>query len=214
MERTRNCPSGGRGGIRTHGTLAGTPVFKTGALNHSATLPEQEAQSLSVGPARTQCEHGPMCTRSRHFRRSSTRRAARPGVGITAAVRVETTIESSVSLIESFLCCCPTPGEVKSRGSRCTLYRALHTRRGNHGWRHRLQCVSRRFAGRRPFWSGWHRPGSVAAIGADVCLAESKSQQARAQEHETGRGQSEKSVGDYVVVAHETPTTQMLVGIY
>src|ERR1700675_4112672 len=31
--------SGGRGGIRTHGTLAGTPVFKTGALNHSATLP-------------------------------------------------------------------------------------------------------------------------------------------------------------------------------
>jgi hypothetical protein len=34
--------SGGRGGIRTHGTLAGTPVFKTGALNHSATLPAQE----------------------------------------------------------------------------------------------------------------------------------------------------------------------------
>jgi hypothetical protein len=35
-------PLGGRGGIRTHGTLAGTPVFKTGALNHSATLPAQE----------------------------------------------------------------------------------------------------------------------------------------------------------------------------
>ena len=33
---------GGRGGIRTHGTLAGTPVFKTGALNHSATLPAVE----------------------------------------------------------------------------------------------------------------------------------------------------------------------------
>src|SRR5262249_33676085 len=32
---------GGRGGIRTHGALAGTPVFKTGALNHSATLPVQ-----------------------------------------------------------------------------------------------------------------------------------------------------------------------------
>ena len=31
--------TGGRGGIRTHGTLAGTPVFKTGALNRSATLP-------------------------------------------------------------------------------------------------------------------------------------------------------------------------------
>ena len=38
---------GGRSEIRTHGTLAGTPVFKTGALNHSATLPDQEFQSLS-----------------------------------------------------------------------------------------------------------------------------------------------------------------------
>jgi hypothetical protein len=36
---------GGRGGIRTHGTLAGTPVFKTGALNHSATLPWLRLQS-------------------------------------------------------------------------------------------------------------------------------------------------------------------------
>jgi hypothetical protein len=33
--------TGGRSEIRTHGTLAGTPVFKTGALNHSATLPNQ-----------------------------------------------------------------------------------------------------------------------------------------------------------------------------
>src|SRR5882757_5971402 len=49
----------GRGGIRTHGTLAGTPVFKTGALNHSATLPSQEFQSLSVGLFRTQRELGP-----------------------------------------------------------------------------------------------------------------------------------------------------------
>ena len=39
---------GGRGGIRTHGTLAGTPVFKTGALNRSATLPSLRHQSLSV----------------------------------------------------------------------------------------------------------------------------------------------------------------------
>ena len=31
--------SGGRGGIRTLGTVAGTPVFKTGTFNHSATLP-------------------------------------------------------------------------------------------------------------------------------------------------------------------------------
>ena len=30
---------GGRGEIRTHEGLAPLPVFKTGALNHSATLP-------------------------------------------------------------------------------------------------------------------------------------------------------------------------------
>jgi hypothetical protein len=30
---------GGEGGIRTPGTLSGTPVFKTGAINHSATSP-------------------------------------------------------------------------------------------------------------------------------------------------------------------------------
>jgi hypothetical protein len=57
-------------------------------------------------------------------------------------------------------------------------------------------------------------PGIVVAIGADVCLTESKSQQARAQEHEAGRGQGKKSVGDCIGVAHETPTTQMLVRIY
>jgi hypothetical protein len=31
--------SGGWGEIRTHGGVAATPVFKTGALNHSATHP-------------------------------------------------------------------------------------------------------------------------------------------------------------------------------
>ena len=30
---------GGEGGIRTHGTLTGTPVFKTGAINRSTTSP-------------------------------------------------------------------------------------------------------------------------------------------------------------------------------
>ena len=30
---------GGRGGIRTHETVSRLPVFKTGAFNHSATLP-------------------------------------------------------------------------------------------------------------------------------------------------------------------------------
>src|SRR3954453_21131430 len=31
---------GGEGGIRTPGTFSGTPVFKTGAINHSATSPQ------------------------------------------------------------------------------------------------------------------------------------------------------------------------------
>ena len=31
--------TGGQGGIRTHGELAPTAVFKTAALNHSATCP-------------------------------------------------------------------------------------------------------------------------------------------------------------------------------
>ena len=47
MSGTRTRVDGGRGGIRTHGTLAGTPVFKTGALNHSATLPWLQLQSLN-----------------------------------------------------------------------------------------------------------------------------------------------------------------------
>ena len=33
--------NGGEGGIRTHGTLSRTAVFKTAALNHSATSPKQ-----------------------------------------------------------------------------------------------------------------------------------------------------------------------------
>lgn len=52
------------------------------------------------------------------------------------------------------------------------------------------------------------------AIGAGASLAECRSQQAGAQEHEAGRCQGKKSVGDNVVVAHDTPTTQMLVRIH
>src|SRR5215813_11466425 len=43
--RLRGC--GGEGGIRTHGRLAPTPVFKTGALNHSATSPALRFQRIS-----------------------------------------------------------------------------------------------------------------------------------------------------------------------
>ena len=38
--------AGGRGGIRTHGRLAPTAVFKTAALNHSATLPRHSPEHL------------------------------------------------------------------------------------------------------------------------------------------------------------------------
>ena len=39
VQAIENHKSGGEGGIRTPGTLSGTPVFKTGAINHSATSP-------------------------------------------------------------------------------------------------------------------------------------------------------------------------------
>jgi hypothetical protein len=39
---------GGEGGIRTHGTLSRTAVFKTAALNHSATSPEQPNSALAA----------------------------------------------------------------------------------------------------------------------------------------------------------------------
>ena len=60
------------------------------------------------------------------------------------------------------------------------------------------------------YWSGH----LSSRIGADTCLAEHNNQKARAQEHEAGRGQGKKSVGDDVVVAHVTPTTQILARIY
>jgi hypothetical protein len=39
LQTIDNKSNGGEGGIRTPGTLSGTPVFKTGAINHSATSP-------------------------------------------------------------------------------------------------------------------------------------------------------------------------------
>ena len=38
---------GGRGGIRTHGRVAPTPDFESGAFNHSATLPTARDFSLT-----------------------------------------------------------------------------------------------------------------------------------------------------------------------
>jgi hypothetical protein len=34
--------NGGEGGIRTHGTVAGTPVFETSQFNRSCTSPNRE----------------------------------------------------------------------------------------------------------------------------------------------------------------------------
>jgi hypothetical protein len=38
---------GGEGEIRTHETLSGSPVFKTGAFNHSATSPQMTLYSIT-----------------------------------------------------------------------------------------------------------------------------------------------------------------------
>jgi hypothetical protein len=43
------CKFGGWGGIRTHGELSPTPVFKTGAFNRSATHPRVRAMIYRHG---------------------------------------------------------------------------------------------------------------------------------------------------------------------
>ena len=48
-----NKGSGGRGGIRTHEGLAPLAVFKTAALNHSATLPYRSIKYLGAFAAGT-----------------------------------------------------------------------------------------------------------------------------------------------------------------
>ena len=48
--------SGGEGGIRTHGTLAGTTVFETAPFDHSGTSPREWVQGLSKKPQRTASE--------------------------------------------------------------------------------------------------------------------------------------------------------------
>ena len=47
--------SGGRGGIRTHGRLSPTAVFKTAALNHSATLPAVRPERRALRCTLTRC---------------------------------------------------------------------------------------------------------------------------------------------------------------
>src|SRR5690348_1354843 len=50
--------SGGEGGIRTPDTLSGMPVFKTGAINHSATSPVATAAfGFGTAGAASDCFH-------------------------------------------------------------------------------------------------------------------------------------------------------------
>jgi hypothetical protein len=49
--------NGGWGGIRTHGALARTPVFKTGALNRSATHPGCACYSVRGDRYTSDCRH-------------------------------------------------------------------------------------------------------------------------------------------------------------
>ena len=44
LQKANSAMAGGWGGIRTHGGREPTPVFKTGALNHSATHPSSAAR--------------------------------------------------------------------------------------------------------------------------------------------------------------------------
>ena len=59
--------NGGEGGIRTPGTLAGSPDFESGAIDHSATSPSRRAKSRAlwakrkrkVFPVRSSCPSRP-----------------------------------------------------------------------------------------------------------------------------------------------------------
>jgi hypothetical protein len=55
---------------------------------------------------------------------------------------------------------------------------------------------------RRPRYAGAAIVGNLSAG-----LSECESQQARAQHHKAGCGQREKSVGNKVVITHDTPAT-------
>ena len=100
-------------------------------------------------------------------------------------------------------------------GARRSGYSDRRCAGQKNGWRHRPQRIRRWSVGRMLVLAGEaSSPVPLPQSVRTFCLAERNSQQARAQEHEAGRGQGKKSVGDDVVVAHVTPTTQMLARIY
>jgi hypothetical protein len=44
----KGAKDGGEGGIRTHGTLSGSPDFESGTLDHSATSPIEASEGGTV----------------------------------------------------------------------------------------------------------------------------------------------------------------------
>ena len=84
-----------------------------------------------------------------------------------------------------------------------TLRTSAKARAGNIGNRHSPARERRAM-----------KASTLTTPWSDGYLAERHRQQARAEQHEAGRRQGKKSVGDNVVVAHETPTDQMLFRIY
>jgi hypothetical protein len=103
------------------------------------------------------------------------------------------------------LYCYPLPGELTWVGR--TLHGALYARQQN-SWASRTH--GNEIGDNRRALTILAETASCRHQGRDRsgrCSAERHRQQARAQEHEAGRRQGKKSVGDNVVVAHETPTT-------
>jgi hypothetical protein len=47
---------GGESGIRTHGTLSGTPVFKTGTFNHSVISPVKLVYHANTAKKKCECQ--------------------------------------------------------------------------------------------------------------------------------------------------------------
>src|SRR3954462_1869489 len=85
-ENVRPSGTGGEGGIRTHGRLAPTAVFKTAALNHSATSPG--GIQLRKGHTLCKlCDPGAACLRKASKFQCGVHHSGRPLIGWAAAPR-------------------------------------------------------------------------------------------------------------------------------
>ena len=103
--RISNKGSGGRGGIRTHGTLASTAVFKTAALNHSATLPVPPRRSSGNYRRRRRASS---CPRRFFAGISANPRLGRPAALLMATGISGCNVEWRLARQGKRLWCCPT----------------------------------------------------------------------------------------------------------